>query len=169
MSTVHSTLSTLASQFATDVLSAIRSASVSDLLEAQGVSPAARTARAARPTSNGASKANVSKNGRLARRGPEEIGKVVTSIVGLLSKNPAGMRAEQIRGALNLQAKEMPRPLAEAMKQKLITSKGQKRATTYAVKSASGGSKTTKKPARTAGKKPAAKKPAAKKTLKPSK
>jgi len=147
MSTIQSALSDLASQFANDVLSTIRSASVSDLLESQGSSRTASPARATRP--NGAAKKVIPTKapGRLARRGPEEISKVVTSIVGLLTKNPAGMRAEQIRGSLGLQSKEMPRPLAEAMKKKLITSKGQKRATTYSVKSASGSKPTAKKPA----------------------
>ena len=145
MSTIHGSLSTLASQFADDVLAAIRTASLSDLLESHGATSRIRPARSNGSAKQSQAKALKSENGRLARRGPEEIGKVVTSIVGLLSKNPAGMRAEQIRGALNLQSKEMPRPLAEALKQKLITSKGQKRATTYALKSASG-SKTAKKP-----------------------
>jgi hypothetical protein len=156
MSTIHGSLSTLASKFADDVLAAIRTASLSDLLESHGTASHARPARSNGSAKPSPAKALKAENGRLARRGPEEIGKVVTSIVSLLAKNPAGMRAEQIRGALNLQSKEMPRPLAEALKQKLITSKGQKRATTYSVKSTSG-SKTAKKPSHSA-KKPAAKK-----------
>jgi hypothetical protein len=44
------------------------------------------------------------------------------------------MRAEQIRSTLGLQAKEMPRILKEGLSTKKLTSKGQKRATTYFVK-----------------------------------
>ena len=44
-----------------------------------------------------------------------------------------GMRAEEIRSKLGLQSKEMPRILKEGLSTKKLTSKGQKRATTYFV------------------------------------
>lgn len=56
---------------------------------------------------------------------------MVDNIVTLLEKNPGGLRAEQIREALNCQAKELPRPLADALAEGRITKSGQKRATTY--------------------------------------
>ena len=56
---------------------------------------------------------------------------MVDEIVALLQKNPDGMRAEQIREALQCQAKELPRPLADALSEGRITKTGQKRATTY--------------------------------------
>jgi hypothetical protein len=40
-------------------------------------------------------------------------------------------RAEQIRDALKMQSKEMPRVLQEGLAKKKLKSKGQKRATTY--------------------------------------
>ena len=56
---------------------------------------------------------------------------MVDSIVSLLQKNPEGLRAEQIREALSCQAKELPRPLADALAEGRISKTGQKRATTY--------------------------------------
>lgn len=76
---------------------------------------------------------------------------MVDSIVGALQKASGGMRAEQIRDTLNVEAKELPRPLAEAIASGQITKSGQKRATTYF---ASGGSAAAPK---RRGRKPAAK------------
>jgi hypothetical protein len=55
----------------------------------------------------------------------------VDKIAGLLVKNKDGLRSEQIRDALKVQAKELPRPLADGLKARRFTSKGEKRATTY--------------------------------------
>jgi Fic family protein len=51
-----------------------------------------------------------------------------------MKKHKDGMRAEQIREKLGLQAKEMPRVLKEGLATKLLSKKGQKRATTYLAK-----------------------------------
>ena len=75
---------------------------------------------------------------------------MVDSIVGLLKQSPKGLRAEQIRAKLGLQAKEMPRPLKEAVDGGRLGKSGQKRATTYFVK---GGGAARPKPARKARKK----------------
>jgi hypothetical protein len=55
----------------------------------------------------------------------------VGRIVELLESHADGLRAEQIRDTLGLQAKELPRPIAEALDAKKITKVGEKRATTY--------------------------------------
>jgi hypothetical protein len=64
---------------------------------------------------------------------------VIEQIVSLLKSNPGGLRAEQIREELGLQAKELPRPLKEALDSGRLGKSGQKRATTYFVKGAGGG------------------------------
>ncbi|HEY4015776.1 MAG TPA: hypothetical protein VGM06_20690 [Polyangiaceae bacterium] len=48
-----------------------------------------------------------------------------------MKKHKEGLRAEQIRSELGLQAKEMPRILKEGLGKKSLKAKGQKRATTY--------------------------------------
>ena len=152
---IQPTLQALASKFADDVMSAIRSAPVSELLgEEAPARPRTHATNGVSAKKPAAKAKPVEANGRLARRGPEEIEKTVGSILGLLAKNPAGMRSEQIRAALSMEAKEMPRPLAAAIESKRVTTKGQKRATTYFLKGASAGKKTTSKAAKTSKAKP---------------
>jgi hypothetical protein len=146
MTTIHETLHGLASQFTNEVLAAIRTASVEDLL---GDSVTARASRPATTSHRTIAPNAKAKPGRLARRGPEEIGKMIERISGLLAKSPAGLRAENLREKLGVDAKELPRPLADGLKQRRFTSKGQKRATTYYA--ASGAKKKT--PAKKAAKK----------------
>ena len=52
-------------------------------------------------------------------------------IVLLVKTHRDGMRAEEIRSTLGMQSKEMPRILREGIATKKLTTKGQKRATTY--------------------------------------
>lgn len=78
---------------------------------------------------------------------------MIESIVDVLAKNSSGMRAEQIRESLGVEAKELPRPLAEAISSGRITKSGQKRATTYFAGSGGGGGGTAKRRGRPAGKK----------------
>jgi DNA/RNA-binding domain of Phe-tRNA-synthetase-like protein len=58
------------------------------------------------------------------RRSAETIAQELDKIVGLLKKNPDGMRSEHIREALGMIAKEMPRLLAEGLKTKKLKAKG---------------------------------------------
>jgi hypothetical protein len=142
---LRSTIDALAAQFASGVLAAIRSASLEEILaEAGGRSapaPGRRGAGKARATrvvpaspkgpAVRTTRAKFGKGGRLARRSAEDIDKMVDRIVALLEKNPEGLRAEQIRDGLGVLSKELPRPLAEGVKQKRFAKKGEKRATTY--------------------------------------
>jgi hypothetical protein len=52
-------------------------------------------------------------------------------VVALVGANRAGLRSEQIRAALHMQAKEMPRVLKEGLTKRVLRSSGQKRSTTY--------------------------------------
>jgi hypothetical protein len=150
MSTLHSTILHLASQFATGILEAIRGASLEDILAETSGGRAGARASHPEATVGGTTKR---KSGRLPRRSAGDISSLVESIVGLLQSKPEGMRAEEIRSALGLEAKELPRPIAEALASQKISKKGQKRATTYFARGAGG--KASPKPAR--GSKKAAK------------
>jgi len=90
--------------------------------------PAGSTNKAAAPK---APKAKKTASGRLGRRSVADIGALLDNIVALLAQNPDGLRAEQIRSALNIEAKELPRPLADGVANGSLTKTGQKRATTY--------------------------------------
>lgn len=140
MSSLRSTIENLASQFASSILDALRSASIDELADVAGRNnnnnnnggarrgrpPAERTDSSAGPASR-----RRGGGGRLGRRSAGDITRMVESIVELLQRSSEGLRAEQIREALAVEAKELPRPLAEAISSGRITKSGQKRATTY--------------------------------------
>jgi hypothetical protein len=141
-SSLHSTLDSLASSFASAVLDAIRGASLQDLLAESGAAPrrgpgrprgssTTKTAPAAPRASTPAAPKAKTKGGRLARRSPEEIAKTLARIVGLVKGSKNGLRSEEIRKNLKLDVREMPRVLQEGLKTKKLKSKGQKRATQY--------------------------------------
>jgi hypothetical protein len=130
---LHSTLNNLAASFADSILAAIRGASLDELV-GPGEGPRSngrlqRSSAVAPVASKGATRPQPT--GRLHRRSPEEIAKTLEQVVAAVKKAPEGLRAEQIRQELGLQAKEMPRILKEGLAKKLFKSKGQKRATTY--------------------------------------
>ncbi len=55
-------------------------------------------------------------------------------VIGLVKKHKGGLRAEEIRANLGMLPKEMPRILKEGVATKKLSTKGQKRATTYFAK-----------------------------------
>lgn len=166
MSNLRSTIETLASQFASSVLEALRSASIDELVNVAGSSsgagggavrrgpgrPRAAAAAAAVEADGGAPRSRRGRGGRLGRRSAGDISHMIELIVGALQKAGEGLRAEQIRETLGVEAKELPRPLAEAISSGRITKSGQKRATTYYAGGSGGGAAAPKR----RGRKPAA-------------
>jgi hypothetical protein len=127
MPTLKTQLEALAQKFAADVFEAIRGASLEELFERKPGGPRIPPWQrpGPRPTSKGT---------RLARRSSDQIAKALDQVVALVKTKKDGLRAEQIRAALKMQSKEMPRVLVEGLSTKKLVSKGQKRATTYFVK-----------------------------------
>jgi hypothetical protein len=130
---LRSTLDSLATSFASAVLDAIRGASLQELLAESGNAPRRGPGRLPKSASApaAAKPARAGKGGRLARRSPEEIAKTLDRIHGLLKAKKGGMRSEEIRKALKLDVREVPRVLKEGLAKKKLKSRGQKRATTY--------------------------------------
>ena len=126
MRTLHAQLNDLANTFAASVLLAVRRVPLEDLLGETG-----RERRSAPRGPQRAPAAARSKGGRLARRSLEDIAKTLASIVSLLKGKKAGLRSEQIRAALKLDKREMPRVLKMGLAKKAARSKGKKRSTTY--------------------------------------
>jgi hypothetical protein len=132
MPTLRTTLDALASSFAANVLAAIRGASLQELLAESGGAARRGPGRprgggdvtGIRPPKKGTS-------GRLARRSPAEIARALDAVVILVRKNKQGLRSEEIRKALDLDVREVPRVLKEGLAKKKLKSRGQKRATTY--------------------------------------
>lgn len=155
-------LETLASTFAAAAIEAIRSVPLDELVaEMHGrkalltaavaaaapkkrgrppgpakAKPAAVAAPKATPTKKPVAKS--AKGGRLARRSDEDIADLANSIVAICAKHPDGLRAEQIRNLLDVDVKEMPRPIKYALEKRLLKTTGQKRATTYFVRGKTG-------------------------------
>lgn len=125
MSTLRQILENQAYEFASAVIGAFRGASLEELMSLAGRGRSSR-ASVARPGALA-----VGRPGRLGRRSPEEIAKTLESIVSVLHKHPEGLRAEQIKAALQLDTREVPRPLAEGLRSGALKKTGQKRATTY--------------------------------------
>jgi hypothetical protein len=131
---LRSSLDALTASFTHSILEAIRSASLDELL----VAPGGGGSRAGRATARRAVVPAAAKpapkktpSGRLARRSADDIAAALEGVVALVKKNKKGLRAEQIRVELGLEAKELPRILKEGLAAKRLRSKGQKRATTY--------------------------------------
>lgn len=136
---LRSTLEQLVRDFANHVLAALRTASLSDLATETG--RGAPVARATSPASGGGGGRAPRLKGRikLQRRSADAIERVVSRVVALLQSNP-GMRAEQIRGRLNLAQNELAGPIQRALAEGKISKQGIKRATKYfAGKKAGGG------------------------------
>jgi hypothetical protein len=147
MPNLRSSLDDLAANFAAAVLAAIRGASLRDLLDAQELprKGGRRSGVFVRADAlNGYLHLKGQKTGdingsvtstpssrRLARRSPADIARALDAVVILVRKSKTGMRSEEIRKALRLDVREVPRVLKEGLAKKKLRSKGQKRATTY--------------------------------------
>jgi hypothetical protein len=146
---LRSALDSLAQSFASAVLDAIKGASLADLHAEGGtaVGNGRRVRGPGRPKGGGVraqgggggmpDPIHVSpkkgKGGRLARRSPADIARALDAVVILVRKSTKGLRSEEIRKALKLDVREVPRVLKEGLSKKKLKSKGQKRATTYSV------------------------------------
>lgn len=130
---LRSALDSLAASFANAVVEAIQGASLQELLAESG--GGARRGRGRPPKSKAEPVAPAAplarKPGRLPRRSAEQIAQALSQVVALVKSNKDGLRAEEIRSALQMGAKEMPRVLKEGLAKKKLKAKGQKRATTY--------------------------------------
>src|SRR3984957_12406977 len=135
MPTLRSQLDALAANFASAIIAALQGASLHELVSTDGRKTAANGPRT-RATEGGGGQPDPlrtprGKNGRLPRRSAADIAKTLDKIVLLVKTQKNGLRAEEIRSKLGMQAKEMPRILKQGLAAKKLTSKGHKRATTY--------------------------------------
>ena len=138
MPTLQSQLDALAANFAKAIIAALQGASLQELVSSDGGRGSGgrtpRTERSVASPGPTVSRAAPRKPGRLPRRSADEIAATLNKIVLLVKTHKTGMRAEEIRSKLGMQAKEMPRILKAGIAAKKLSTKGQKRATTYFVK-----------------------------------
>lgn len=131
MPTLKIQIEDLAKTFAAQVLTAIRTSSLEEILGQAGAPRTAKTTKAAKATKAPKAAKAPRRRGRLPRRSVDEIKTQLASVVALLKKNVKGLRSEEIRGTLKLDRREIPRVLAEGLKGKAIRKTGAKRATNY--------------------------------------
>jgi hypothetical protein len=136
-------LNQLASSFTQAVIAAIREVSLEELVaETGGLKGMPRSQAMRSPAMTGSrgrgraprrvtGPSRRSSSRRLKRRSHDDIEKALGDIVSLVERKPRGMRAEQIRSELGMQAKEMPRILGEGLATRKLRKRGHKRATTY--------------------------------------
>ncbi|MEI7893536.1 MAG: hypothetical protein WCI05_10610 [Myxococcales bacterium] len=125
---LRNTLVRLADAFAVSVLEAVRASSLDEILSE--TQPGGPRAIEPEPVTEPLT-ATTTGDERLGRRSQRAISSLLDRIVTLLEENPDGLRSEQIRVRLGLSAKELPRPLAQALESGQVIKSGQKRATTY--------------------------------------
>ncbi len=143
---LRDSIAQLATNFVTEVLAAVRGASLEDLASETGRvgrpaarpvgrppgrRPAAPAAAAAAPAAAKPGRKKGGKKGRI-RRSASDIAGVIEKIVGLLRSSP-GLRAEEIRSKLGLANNEIPRPIQLALAEGKLKKTGEKRATRYFV------------------------------------
>jgi hypothetical protein len=121
--------------FAAELTTLVRRAAVDAVREALGESAPrlAKTApaRRARPPAKRAARRTTSKHG--GKRDPKVLAKLVERLAEYIKANP-GQRMEEITEALGVDTKGLKLPIKKLLAEKRITSKGQKRATTYSPK-----------------------------------
>jgi hypothetical protein len=128
MPTLRARLDDLSRSFADAVLTAIRSASLDELLEGGGRSPA----RAARGQKQGAidGPAVSRSHGSRRRRSSADIEAQLARVVAVVRQS-TGMRSEEIQRAVGLNVGELLRVLHRGLAKKVLKRRGVKRATTY--------------------------------------
>jgi hypothetical protein len=111
--TLQKTIELLATEFAKNVIAALRSAPVTELAESKS-EPTRSTTIAIKVRGGGV----------------RHVDRDVLTVTGLLSRRP-GLRAEQIRAQLRWDKKTTTRALTMALGEKRVSKKGQRRGTTY--------------------------------------
>ncbi|MBX3210195.1 MAG: hypothetical protein KF764_34505 [Labilithrix sp.] len=152
---IESRLQAHVQRAAAEILDVLKGATLQELL---AFSAGTKTA----PTTTSSKTMRGSGSGALGRRTPQEIEDTMLSIAALLGNSPKGLRAEQIKEALNVEAALLPRPLEVGLESGQIVKTGQKRSTTYFLTSLAPKAvvkKAVKKAAVKTAKKKAARKP----------
>ena len=141
---VESAIRARVEAFASELVALIRLSAVDVVTEALGGAGPSRRRGSGR--SVGAPPSSHRPKG--AKRDPKVLAALTEKLGAFIKKNP-GQRIEQIGKALSIATKELALPVKKLVAAKMISSKGQKRATTYY---GGRGGGAAKKPARSARK-----------------
>ena len=125
MATLQSTIQSLAQNFATDLVAALRSMSLEEILGATGKAAASRTTTST-PKKRGRPAGSKDKGPKSALS--------VDAIIAELEKHKSGLRAEHLRKALGASKNTFNYHASKALQAKAVRKTGEKRATTYFVR-----------------------------------
>jgi DNA-binding NtrC family response regulator len=135
MAIISDTIRAALDSFVEDISNLIQQAaleSVEQALAGASAIPGRRGARGARAAAAPAFAALASRK-KGAKRTPEELEQLIKKLHGYVAKNP-GQRIEQIAANLDISTKELNLPAKKLISEKKLSTKGQKRATTYFAK-----------------------------------
>lgn len=132
MSALRRAITGLAEEFATQVLAALRGASLNELASfgGRGGGALAKRGPGRPPKSASAESAPRGRRGR-RRRTAADLAALGVQIVDLVKGKRAGMRSEAIRDALGVAPKELPRVIKQLLADGALKKEGERRATTY--------------------------------------
>jgi len=127
-SSIDSEIQSRVSAFAAELVAIVRASALEVVQEALGDAVTPRAVRGGAKLSL-APKAAASR-GKGAKRDPQAIEALTNQLGAFIKKNP-GQRIEQIGKELGIPTKELALPVKKLLAGKRISTKGQKRATTY--------------------------------------
>lgn len=116
--------------FVAQISELARRAALETLESAFGGGSKATGAVAAVATTNSSPRAGRPRGGRGAKRTAEDLEALSGQVASFVKANP-GLRIEQINKELGTTTKELALPIRKLLADNVITSKGQKRSTTY--------------------------------------
>src|SRR4051812_10718210 len=136
MAIISDTIRAALDSFVEDISNLIQQAaleSVEQALAGASAIPGRRGGRGARAAAAAPAFASLASRKKGAKRTPEELEQLIKKLHGYVAKNP-GQRIEQIAANLDISTKELNLPAKKLISEKKLTTKGQKRATTYFAK-----------------------------------
>lgn len=136
MAIISDTIRAALDSFVDDISNLIQQAaleSVEQALAGASAIPSRRAGRGARAAAGVPVFAASASRKKGAKRTPEELEQLIKKLHGYIAKNP-GQRIEQIAASLDISTKELNLPAKKLISEKKLTTKGQKRATTYFAK-----------------------------------
>jgi hypothetical protein len=134
MANINDTIRAALDAFVDDISNLIQQAaleSVEQALAGASVIPGRRAGRVAAVAAPFAALSRGRKKG--AKRTADELEQLIKKLHGYIAKNP-GQRIEQIAQGLDITTKELNLPAKKLIGDKKLSTKGQKRATTYFAK-----------------------------------
>lgn len=117
--------------FVDELSTLVRQAALASVAEALGAERAAAPAPRGRPAARAAAPARArGRRPKGQKRSPAELKRLVESVQSYVQKSP-GRGVEQMSRDLGVPSKELTLPIRKLVKQRLVKTRGQKRATKY--------------------------------------